>query len=53
MAAWDLLHKSYLHKYSAGIFIIDTSCISWHMAKGFCVTWLRASICEVVDVLGG
>jgi hypothetical protein len=26
VATWDLLHKSDLHKYSAGIFIIDTSC---------------------------
>jgi hypothetical protein len=28
-------------------------CISWHMAKGFCGTWLRACICEVIDVLRG
>jgi hypothetical protein len=26
VVAWDLLYKSDLQKYSAGIFIIDTSC---------------------------
>ena len=56
VATWDFLYKSDLQKYSAGIFIIDTSCwgtycISWHMAKGFYGTWLRSCICVVVDVL--
>jgi hypothetical protein len=49
VATWDLLYKSDLHKYSVGIFIIDTSYwitsfISSHMAKVFCGIWLRACI---------
>jgi hypothetical protein len=58
VVAWDLLYKSDLQKYNVGVFIIDisclgTSCISWHMDKGFCGTWLRSmsELLESMDVL--
>jgi hypothetical protein len=38
VASWDLLHNSYLQKYSAGIFIIDTSCEAHLVFLGI---WLR------------
>ena len=38
MVSWDLLHKSDLHKYNVGIFIIDTSCEEDLVFLGI---WLR------------
>jgi hypothetical protein len=38
VASWDLLHKSDLQKYSACIFIIDTSCEAYLVFLGI---WLR------------
>jgi hypothetical protein len=38
VATWDLLYKSDLQKYSAGMFIIDTSCEAHLVFLGI---WLR------------
>jgi hypothetical protein len=61
VVAWDFLYKLDLQKYKCWynqhlslIHLVSVEAhlvISWHRVKGLCGTWLRACICEVVDVL--